>query len=58
MALYREDKRAAMTGMVVGTAVLGAIVYGLVLLTNMKYAGESHGAPPAATKQAPAAGTH
>ena len=54
MALYPEDKRAGITGMIVGTLVLGVIVYGIVLLTNMKYANKEHGRGP----EAPAAATH
>jgi hypothetical protein len=53
MSLHREDMRAGFTGLIVGAIVLAAIVYGIVQLTNLKYAGEEHGG---ATK-APAAAT-
>ena len=52
MALYREDMRAGYLGMIIGGIVLGLVLYGIVHLTNMKYAGKEHG------ENAPAASTH
>lgn len=37
----RSDFGAALTGLVVGACVLFAILFGIVELTNHKYAGES-----------------
>jgi hypothetical protein len=50
--LQPEDKKAAMTGMVITAISLFILAFAIVLLTNRKFAGAEHeqGAP-ATTKQ-------
>jgi len=50
MASTRTDFGAAVTGLVVGGCVLFVILFGIVQLTNHKYAGESTAEAPAAQK--------
>ena len=44
------DKRAGYTGLIVGAVVVFLIVWGIVHLTNRKYAGEGEGAAAAETR--------
>jgi hypothetical protein len=44
---HKGDARAAFMGLIFGAIVLLGLMYGIVRLTNAKYAG--HGAAPAAT---------
>ncbi len=46
-AHHPEDKGAAITGLVVGAIALGAILFGIVTLTNQHYAGEKPAAAEA-----------
>lgn len=48
--LQPEDKRAAMTGMVITAVSLFIMAFTIVLLTNRKFAGKEH--EKAATTQA------
>jgi hypothetical protein len=41
------DKRAAFVGLIGGMALIGALVYGMVLWTNAQFAGHAPGAKPA-----------
>ncbi len=50
MALFKEDKSAAMIGMVVTAALLVIMSFTIVKLTNAKYAGEKHEAGAAEKK--------
>ena len=43
------DKKAAFIGLVGGMALIGALVYGMVLWTNAQFAGHEGGAKAAAT---------
>lgn len=45
MALHKEDKPAAFLGLIGGVVLLLGMVYGMVLLTNAKFA--DHAAPAA-----------
>ena len=46
MAAHKgTDTRAAFTGLILGTVVIFALMFGIVKLTNARYAG--HGAPKA-----------
>lgn len=45
-----SDKSAAFTGLLVTAAALFALVLGIVMMTNAKYAGEKHGAAAEAQK--------
>jgi hypothetical protein len=47
---HPEDKGAALTGLVLGAVIIGAILYSIVVMTNKHYEGEK----PAATAEAPA----
>ena len=50
--LLPEDKKAAITGMIVTTVGLFVIAFAIVLLTNKKFEGAEHGnAAPAAQMQ-------
>lgn len=49
MALFKEDKSAAFTGLIITAALLFLMGLTIVELTNRKYAGE-HGAKAAETK--------
>jgi ABC-type Zn2+ transport system substrate-binding protein/surface adhesin len=49
------DKKAAFVGLVGGLALIGALVYGMVLWTNAQFAGHAAGGQPAAAAGAPAA---
>ncbi len=52
MSLHRDDMRAGFMALLVGMVALAAIVFGVVQLTNMKYADQAHGGAakaPAAT---------
>jgi hypothetical protein len=42
------DMRAAFIGLVAGAVVLFVLLFGIVKMTNAKYAGEKHGETPAA----------
>ncbi|HJU90457.1 MAG TPA: hypothetical protein VJ672_13800 [Gemmatimonadaceae bacterium] len=42
------DMRAGYTGLIVAAIFLGAVMYGIVQLTNQKFAGHSKAAPAAA----------
>jgi hypothetical protein len=42
------DKKAAFVGLVGGVALIGALVYGMVLWTNAQFAGHEAGASKAA----------
>lgn len=44
---HKADARAAFAGLIVGVLVLLAIMYGIVQLTNRKFAGHSATAPAA-----------
>lgn len=44
---HKADARAAFTGLIVGAIVLLAVMYGIVQLTNRKFAGHSTAAPAA-----------
>lgn len=50
--LQPEDKKAAITGMIITAVSLFVIAYAIVLLTNRKFAGAEHekGAPSAQTQ--------
>ena len=50
MALHSGDKRAAFIGMIVTAAVLFAMSYTIVQLTNAKFAGHKAEAKAGATK--------
>lgn len=49
-----SDKGAAFTGLIGGAVLIGAILYGIVLLTNQHFAGEKaeHGAKTASGRSA------
>lgn len=48
-----SDTGAAFVGLIGGAALIGAILYGIVLLTNAKFNGEKHeGGAPAAEHKA------
>lgn len=49
MANTRTDFGAAVTGLIVGGCALFVILFGIVQLTNHKYASESSSETPAAT---------
>ena len=52
MPLHRGDKSAGFIGLIATAALLFAIAYGIVLLTNAKFAGHEKGAAaPAGTAQ-------
>lgn len=44
---HKADARAAFTGLIVGALALLVIMYGIVQLTNRKFAGHSATAPAA-----------
>ena len=44
MALYKEDKKAAYMGLIAGAIALLIVVYGMVQITNRKFA--SHQSAP------------
>ena len=44
---HKADARAAFTGLIVGALVLLAVMYGIVQLTNRKFAGHAATAPAA-----------
>ena len=46
--LQPEDKKAAITGMIVTAISLFIMAFTIVILTNKKFAGAEHGAAPAA----------
>jgi hypothetical protein len=50
--LQPEDKKAALTGLVVTAIALFVMAFAIVLLTNRKFAGAEHekGAPAATTQ--------
>ncbi|HJU76221.1 MAG TPA: hypothetical protein VJ717_20945 [Gemmatimonadaceae bacterium] len=50
--LQPEDKRAALTGLIITAISLFVMAFTIVLLTNKKFAGAEHGggAPAAETK--------
>ena len=43
------DKRAAYVGLVAGVAILGSLVYGMVMWTNARFAGHEGGEKAAET---------
>ena len=45
---HHDDKRAAITGMLITAAALFLIAFSIVKLTNMKFAGHEAGSAPAA----------
>jgi hypothetical protein len=49
--LQPEDKKAAMTGMIVTAISLFIVAFVIVILTNKKFEGAAHGAAPAAQTQ-------
>jgi hypothetical protein len=49
--LQPEDKRAAITGMIVTAVSLFILAFVIVILTNKKFEGAEHGAAPAAQTQ-------
>lgn len=49
--LQPEDKKAAMTGLVITAISLFIIAFAIVLLTNRKFAGAEHEKAPAAQTQ-------
>ncbi len=49
--LQPEDKKAALTGLVVTAISLFIMAFTIVILTNKKFAGAEHGAAPAAEAQ-------
>ena len=50
MSLYPEDKRAAFIGMIVTAALLFAMAFTIVKLTNAKFAGHKAEAKAGETK--------
>jgi hypothetical protein len=53
------DKSAGFSGLILGGIVLFVVLFGIVRMTNAKYAGHGEAAAPgAAAPAAPAAGGH
>ena len=48
MPLHKGDKGAGFIGMILTTIALFAVAYGIVMLTNAKFAGHEKAAPGAA----------
>lgn len=60
MALHEGDLKAGVTGLIIGAALLVAVTFTIVKLTNASHAGHAAPAAPAAGQPAagaPAAGT-
>jgi hypothetical protein len=50
--VHHHDGRAAFTGLILGGLFVGGILYGVVQLTNAKFAGHEKGGAPAAAAEA------
>jgi hypothetical protein len=50
------DKSAGFSGLILGAIALFVIMFGIVRMTNAKYAGHGEAAAPGAAAPAPAAG--
>ena len=51
---HGTDTGAAFTGLILGSVFIGAILYGIVLLTNRQFEGKAGHAAPGAAATAPA----